>query len=210
MNTHPTWLGSLGSLALIASIVSFVQCAPVEIVVADVPPTPDSGIPIQHSEPCSTSDDCPAGDYCEKENCSATLGKCKRRPSICDSNADAVCGCNGVTYWNDCLRKLSGIAAKTDGECTEGKECTSTTACSDPAASCALLVYEPKDCPRVSNGRCWVLPLECPTKATAGGSWRTCGPPPACGGLCEAIRAEIPYVRLAEPECPANPPGPRN
>jgi len=188
------------------ALAPLFHCAPTEIVVADIPANSDSGTPITHAEPCASSDDCATDSYCEKEDCSEALGKCKKRPSFCDSTADAVCGCNGVTYWNDCLRKLSGVAAKVEGECTDPKGCNDTTACPDPAASCARLAYEPKDCPRVSNGRCWVLPETCPKDTASGGKWRKCEPAPTCGGLCEAIRAEVPYVRLAESTCPPDPP----
>ena len=44
---------------------------------------------------------------------------------MCEEAPQPVCGCDGITYWNDCLRRAAGITAKRFGECDPGVAQTS-------------------------------------------------------------------------------------
>ena len=45
------------------------------------------------------------------------FGECVPIPPACDDVFDPVCGCDGVTYANDCERQRVGVAKSHDGEC---------------------------------------------------------------------------------------------
>lgn len=66
--------------------------------------------------PCASSEFCefPPGDCGWGED---PTGICTLRPMECSLIYDPVCGCNGITYGNDCLRQLDGVSLLHRGEC---------------------------------------------------------------------------------------------
>ncbi len=170
------------------------SCGPVEVVLVDLDNAPDGGMDFR-GPPCSANSDCMGDGFCERRACTDSFGRCRRRPQFCPPDANPVCGCNGVTYWNDCLRQSSGIAAATLGECVNGASCA-TQACPDSRASCARLVSEPSECSASLESTCWVLPDVCPASAQV---WQACNQGPRCSDLCGAIRSQHAYARV--PSC---------
>ena len=68
--------------------------------------------------PCTENGDCPRDEYCEQTpgECEG-LGACLDRPEACLPMHAPVCGCNGQTYENDCLRGQAGVSLAYVGEC---------------------------------------------------------------------------------------------
>lgn len=196
----PPWRRGAGSgPSLLLLVLLFLACGPVDLVVVDVPDggatTPTEGAP------CSRADDCLAGQVCETQSCAMTLGRCVPRPlaSACPDDFRPECGCDGVTYWNGCLRRAAAQRSSSErGQCQQApRACDTTTPCPGDA-SCARLVF-PNECGRVAAGACWVVPQTC-----SGGvdHFFACGPPPTvCLDLCGAVRSQQPAARFPGP-CP--------
>jgi hypothetical protein len=185
--------------SLLALCLLFLACGPVDLVVVDVPDAGELQPPPGPS--CSRNEDCLAGQFCETPSCAATLGRCAPRPlsSACPDDFRPECGCDGVTYWNGCLRRAAAQRSSAErGLCQQAPlACDTTTPCPGDA-SCARLV-SPNECGRVAAGACWVVPQTC-----SGGvdHFFTCGQPQAvCLDLCGAVRAQQPAARFPGP-CP--------
>ncbi len=162
------------------------------------------GIPNLPQLTCTTVADCPTNFMCAKIDCSQQMGFCQPRPVICpDLSPVPVCGCDGVTYWNDCIRQQNGVAASTLNQCTiNAATCTTSADCKVPGASCARLnpVGGMESCAAPGLGACWVVPSDCATTPAAE-MWVPCqgmNPAPtqrpSCVGTCDAIQSEQQHV----------------
>ncbi len=174
-------------------------CAPQEVVLAELPERPDGGGGI--GKPCVGDDDCEAASFCARNNCSDATGRCEERPAFCDGAIGISCGCDGITYWNDCLRRLAGVTAHTEGPCgptaaicNRDKACPGTSLCgrlAPPRGRC--------DAPDMP-GHCWALPATCTGTLAV---FETCGPGPVqCRDACAAIRTQAPHRSLDRTTCP--------
>jgi len=147
---------------------------------------------------CDGEEDCSAGWLCDKLACLATAGSCVPWPPICSADPDPVCGCDGVTYWNDCIRLRSRAQRSDFGQCrTTASACETGSDCRVPYASCSHLVGPGAMCGR-GMGTCWVLPPRC-EPSTDSKAWRECKPPDMdvpgpCVDTCRAIASERSYA----------------
>ncbi len=189
---------------VLIALGSAPACTSENIVFATAEPRPDGGHPGDggpgfHVRECATNDDCHLDEWCSKATCQDAIGACSRRPVICGTEPDPYCGCDGITYFNDCLRSAHGVAASTPHECgPTALECGGPTQIACPADSyCALLlpVGPVVRCPRDVPGSCWILPDACGPTVSGGDRWMPCGPPAACVDSCTAIKAGSPYWR---------------
>jgi hypothetical protein len=62
----------------------------------------------QPTQYCSFKFQCGFGDI---------MGQCLTKPAHCSKIRRPVCGCDGKTYANDCLRQQAGTSLKSRGAC---------------------------------------------------------------------------------------------
>ncbi|MFM2420624.1 MAG: hypothetical protein RL385_5347 [Pseudomonadota bacterium] len=156
---------------------------------------------------CTSSAECAAHESCERASCGAAFGQCTPQRFLCDDAPDPVCGCNGITYFNDCLRRRDGVALLEEGECSRSViRCDAETAC--PAgAYCAYLLRNENACADARAGVCWVVPASCAEPRFGGDRFASCGAGAACVDACTAIQRETPHVLQRRCERPMGTPG---
>lgn len=183
-------------LALVAG-----ACSNETIILASIPVN-DSGAPAAPQK-CIDSSTCPTGYYCDLPACGALVGgTCELPPPVCDSTEDPHCGCDHVTYFNDCLRRANGVTASTPGPCQEtGILCGGPVGgCPDGALCAQLGGFIHGACDHPVPGTCWVVPASC-APTTPFDYWDSCsGTGGDCLSTCAAIRAGGAYRRSQQ--CP--------
>ncbi len=188
----------LACAAVIGSTI--VACTDEPVVLATLPAV-DGGGPSPTGVRCVDVDDCPVGSFCERPACDAPAGSCRPFPVVCPNDETPVCGCDGITYFNECLLRAAGASIAHPGECElDAVTCHDRDDC-PTRGSCAKLVgSDPRGCGPEVPGRCWVLPATCPPPARPD-RWAPCAPPPPgappppCVDTCNAIRIGMPHHR---------------
>jgi hypothetical protein len=117
---------------------------------------------------------CNPGLFCEPPAGSCRIadvaGVCKRTPQACTADVRPVCGCDGKTYSNDCVRQIAGVGLDHVGACTpdggvgEGGQCggfrpnpamcAKGLKCNDPPGRCGSQAVD-------GPGICEAVPTAC-------------------------------------------------
>jgi hypothetical protein len=189
-------------IAIAAALLFLVGCSDEAIVLATIPESAADGGKRAGDTRCTRSEDCGSGRYCKKHGCEDQAGECEPYPTHCGDEEQVVCGCDGVTYFNECLRRAAGIAEAHDGDCTTdavicgGK---SKVPCAGSAVCATLLGFGGGSCDD-ANGICYVLPATCPAPSHSD-RWDECEPVGRkCLDTCQAIRSGKSFFRASRCE----------
>jgi hypothetical protein len=176
-------------------------------------PTPS---PTASSSSCDVTNPCPQGAFCELPAgaCATALdsGVCVDVPSVCFDTFEVVCGCDGLTYGNDCIRRAARVQKAFDGACPD-EECSNACDC---YATRTFATSCPLECANCGNfwtceeGRCLehcgVIPFDvcdqlCFANDACGVDEYCRKPVGQCAGLgaCEARPVGCPDV--VDPVC---------
>jgi hypothetical protein len=179
---------------VVGAILSACKEAPVVLASFDeIDAGPGRPMPAR----CIANSDCAPGSYCERRHCEDTTGECHHFPIACADEESPTCGCDGVTYWNDCLRRTAGVSTAEIGQCSYPLTCSDGVDCPSGAACARLVGADPTFCRPNVEGTCWVLPVTCPEVASVD-RWSVCDANDTktrCIDTCTAIRSGKPYRR---------------
>jgi hypothetical protein len=182
-------VGAAGIVA-VALMVLASACDREDLVVATVGEAGTSDV--DAGTPCHDDDECVGASnlICEKMGCGDNVvGTCKVATTCDDDGAfKPVCGCDNVTYWNDCERQNALVPARGPAgvPCGEGALlCESKDDCRNrglPGTFCALALSPDRTCNAV-KGTCWTIPVGC-TGESGPQYFHPCS---AAQGVCESF-----------------------
>jgi hypothetical protein len=136
----------------------------------------NAGVPLDHPGACvevpvecAENAECSDDEFCSKpskgdDSCEG-MGECEPTPTVCSKVNEPVCGCDDITYGNQCKANASGVSVSHPGACEPvgGALCggMDEVAC-EKGEICAL---EPADkmCDDYPEGICVPDVGECPT-----------------------------------------------
>jgi hypothetical protein len=147
---------------------------------------------------CSSNDDCSPRDYCFMTSCSAKRGTCTPRPPFCSGEqGPEICGCDGLHYFNDCLRLYNGV--NVDPTCLLLRPCSGSASC--PEHAFCSYTYRSQCRQGPPERSCWVMPAQCGPNTQGGDLFMSCDAPSSgpdsCVSACEAIKSEIAYGHVS-------------
>jgi len=148
-----------------------VSDPPVDTAEPDVtePPPEDINIPEDTSSnvSCLTTADCTESELCELGECD-NPGTCVDHPGECPTTLAPECGCDGVTYNNNCERLLAGVGLEHPGICQNaiapGSPCTTGLSDCGPGSFCKV-----NGCGEGLTGACMPKPTGCQIETGACG-----------------------------------------
>jgi hypothetical protein len=129
---------------------------------------------------------CGAGHYCD----ACTNGKCVPIPAEPPTpESMAVCGCDGVTYWNASTAASFSMATQTAAQCTDAEAKPAKCATHNDCNGGRVCDHEVKSltaCATAGGGVCVGLPPSCDNTTTQGMECNST----QCTSACQLLRGD--------------------
>jgi hypothetical protein len=160
---------------------------------------------IASARTCTKDIECGMTEYCNfiDLNCGSngTKGSCEQLPSVCTTQFDPVCGCDGKKYGNSCNAATSAISVsssrnclnaeeipqetlinecQTNADCSEGFYCFTENIRGDIVSRCSALDSSIGGCPTVFNPVCGANGVTYGNDCEANAAGQTIIKPGAC------------------------------
>ncbi len=158
---------------------------------------------------CMRNNECDSGAYCDMTRC-VERGNCLSVPVVLDDVLRPVCGCDGITYYNNSYRQAARVGLDYAGECTDFAHTALCdpldNGCPPPSVCARFFTSLSSTCEPSLPWTCWVVPAVCPSNSGDTDRWTSCAtqdPAAAtCLDTCRAIgnRGGGPYRRALS--CP--------
>ena len=122
---------------------------------------------------------CADGEFCDfpdDDPCGGAgrPGSCEPRPEACTGEAVPVCGCDSVTYSNDCSARASGVDVLHGGTCESPPECCSGDEDCTEGGERGVCIAGVCKWPTGVLQSCW-SDIECPQGTCEGATICPCG-----------------------------------
>jgi hypothetical protein len=160
---------------------------------------------------CSSEKGCSGSLFCELPmptdgRCGPSFitGACTPRPATCPAGGAAVCGCDGMTYQNDCLRQKAGVPRASAGVCQGWEKgpigcgaltCGPSQVCVRPGSQCGV---RPPCMPAPDGGPCPIGLVSCTDGSLQRGCMINCAPDPYCLDVPASCRG-VPSCACLQP-----------
>jgi hypothetical protein len=115
-----------------------VACGSNPITVATI----EVGAKCEIADGGDAGETCPPGQFCSKTSCLSNDGVCDTIGAGGCETSGPQCGCDGVSYYNACLRQSAHVSPLLDAACDllTSQPCGPQRSCSVDGASCVTIV----------------------------------------------------------------------
>jgi hypothetical protein len=122
----PSWVKVTGKIVLMVLVMVSVACV---VVFSGSITAIVFGRPVGFW--CAKEHQCAPGLYCRHPDreCRSVNATCQKVVDDCDGVFYPVCGCDDVTYINECLLRMNGVSLRHRGRCRN--ECTTHLDCAE-------------------------------------------------------------------------------
>ncbi len=140
--TRPLWFAV--AMLGIALLGIALACGRDPILVATIESVQDASVKCELSDAGDVADACGQGWFCSATTCGSTIGTCEIIGAApCDEATGPECGCDGLNYFNQCLREQARVSRAAVGSCESQIAVTAKQCPCQAGQFCATISPQP-------------------------------------------------------------------